>query len=120
MNKEQADFKESLLYFLEPSNYTLNKITKGRGAIVGGMQDTWYTITPIMDEEKGTPLVSDLLLCKRVKSREGSTVEFRASAFFEELHIPTEEEINFFLLTNKDMSNFMVHCLNSKYVCYMF
>lgn len=119
MNKEQADFKESLLYFLEPCNYPRGKFTMGFSSIAGGMQEAWYSITPTVEEEKGAHFISDLLFYKKIRVRGGDTVEFRASAFFEDLHIPTEEEIDFFLLVNKDMSNFMFHCLNHKYVRYM-
>lgn len=109
MNKEQADFKESLLYFLEPSNYTRGKFIRGRLSITGGMKGARYSITPVMDEEEGTLLVSDLLLSKSVIMQEWATLKFHVGDFFENPHMPTEEEINLFLLTNKDMADFMVY-----------
>lgn len=118
MNKEQADLKESLLYFLEPSNYTHGKFIRGSLSIAGGMKGARYSITPVMDEEEDTLLVSDLLLSKSVIMQEWVTLKFHAGDFFENPHIPTEEEINLFLLTNKDMSDFMVHSRNYRDACW--
>lgn len=113
MNKEQTTFKEALLFLLEPCNYTPSKVT-----IVGGMQGARYSITPVMDEEKGTPLVSDLLLHKSAILQGWVTLKFHAGDFFENPHIPTEEEINLFLLANKDIADFMVYSRNNRDDCW--
>lgn len=112
MNKEQVDFKESLSYFLEPCNYTLGKFIRGSSSIAGGLKGARYSITPVMGEEEGALLVSDLILSKSVIMQEWVTLKFHAGDFFENPHIPTEEEINLFLLTNKDMADFMVYTRN--------
>lgn len=117
MNKEQVDFKESLSYFLEPCNYTLSKYTKGRLSIAGGMQESWYSITPLLDEEQSNPFVSDLLFYKRERVWGGTTVELHAGDFFENPHVPTEEEVELFLLTNKDIADFIVYCRNLQHKC---